>query len=121
VGSRPTSRATCTPSSRLRFFELLFGEAMPIRDAVDLARFLIETTIGFVKFSIARPKTVGGAIAIVAITKHEGFQWVQRLKEFDASCIQLTSTKQLPAARLCPARHLSREPEPSSVQADKLS
>ena len=29
-------------------------------------------------FSIARPKTVGGSIAIAAITKHEGFQWVQR-------------------------------------------
>ena len=59
-------------------FELLFVEAMPIRDAVDLARFLVDTTIGFVKFSIARPKTVGGWIAIAAITKHEGFQWVQR-------------------------------------------
>ena len=44
----------------------------------DPARFLLETTIGFVKFSIARPKTVGGSIAIAAITKHEGFQWVQR-------------------------------------------
>jgi hypothetical protein len=66
-------------------FELLFVEAMPIRDAVDLARFLVETTIGFVKFSIARPKTVGGSIAIAAITKHEGFQWVERQNGFDAS------------------------------------
>jgi hypothetical protein len=63
-------------------FELLFVEAMPIRDAVDLARFLVETTIGFVKFSIARPKTVGGSIAIAAITKHEGFQWVQQQNGF---------------------------------------
>jgi len=66
-------------------FELLFVEAMPIRDAVDLARFLVETTIGFVKFSVARPKTVGGSIAIAAITKHEGFQWVQRQNGFGAS------------------------------------
>jgi hypothetical protein len=66
-------------------FELLFVEAMPIRDAVDLARFLVETTIGFVKFSIVRPKTVGGSIAIAAVTKHEGFQWVQRQNGFDAS------------------------------------
>ena len=65
-------------------FELLFIEAMPIRDAVDLARFLVETTIGFVKVSIARPKTVGGSIAIAAITKHEGFQWVQRQNGFGA-------------------------------------
>ena len=41
-------------------FELLFVEAMPIHDAVDLARFLVETTNGFVRFSVAWPKTVGG-------------------------------------------------------------
>lgn len=58
-------------------YELLFVEAMPMRDAVDLARYLVETTIGFVKYSISRPKTVGGPIQIAAITKHEGFQWIQ--------------------------------------------
>ena len=59
-------------------FELLFVEAMPIQDAVDLARFLVEATISFVKFSVVRPKTVGGPIGIAAITKHEGFRWFQR-------------------------------------------
>lgn len=59
-------------------YELLFIEAMPMRDAIDLARYLVETTIGFVKFSVLRPKTVGGPIEIAAISKHEGFQWVQR-------------------------------------------
>ena len=57
---------------------------MPIRDAVDLARVLLETTIGFVKFSIARPKRPA-ARAIAAITKHEGFQWVQRQDGFQGS------------------------------------
>src|SRR3984893_10447664 len=57
-------------------FELLFVEAMPIQDAVDLARFLVEATISFVKFSVARPKTVGGPIGIAAITKHEGLSLV---------------------------------------------
>jgi hypothetical protein len=66
---------------------LLYVEAMPIRDAVDLARFLVQTTIGFAKLSVARPKTVGGSIAIAAITKHEGFQWVQRQKGFGTSRI----------------------------------
>jgi hypothetical protein len=60
---------------------------MPIHDAVDLARCFVEPTNGFVKFSVARPKTVGGSIAIAAITKHEGFQWVQRQKGFDTSRI----------------------------------
>ena len=58
-------------------YELLFVEAMPMKDAVDLARYLVETTIGFVQFSVSRVKTVGGPIQIAAITKHEGFQWIQ--------------------------------------------
>ena len=58
-------------------YELLFVEAMPIQDAIDLARYLAETTIGFIRFSVPRPKTVGGPIEIAAITKHEGFRWVQ--------------------------------------------
>jgi hypothetical protein len=33
---------------------------VPIQDAVDLARFLVDTTIWFVKFSVGRAKTVGG-------------------------------------------------------------
>ena len=52
--------------------------AMPIQDAIDLARFLVETTIGFVRFAVFLPKSVGGAVEIAAITKHEGFRWVQR-------------------------------------------
>jgi hypothetical protein len=54
--------------------------AMPIQDAVDLARFLVETTIGFIRFAVFLPKSVGGAVGIAAITKHEGFRWVQRKK-----------------------------------------
>jgi hypothetical protein len=46
---------------------------MPIQDAIDLARYLVEVTMGFIKFSIGKqPKTVGGTIEIAAITKHEG-------------------------------------------------
>lgn len=59
-------------------YELLFIEAMPMQDAIDLARYLVDTTIGFVKYSVSRPKTVGGPIEIASISKHEGFQWVQR-------------------------------------------
>jgi hypothetical protein len=52
--------------------------AMPIQDAIDLARFLVETAIGFVRFAVLLPKSVGGAVQIAVITKHEGFCWVQR-------------------------------------------
>jgi hypothetical protein len=50
-----------------------------IHDAIDLARYLVKTAIGFTKFSITKqPKTVGGPIEIAAIIKHEGFRWIQR-------------------------------------------
>jgi hypothetical protein len=46
--------------------------AMPVQDAIDLARYLVETIIGFVRFSLTKqPKGVGGAVEIAAITKHE--------------------------------------------------
>jgi hypothetical protein len=59
-------------------YENLILPAAPIQDAIDLARFMVETTKGFIRFSIKRAKTVGGAVEIAAITKHEGFKWVQR-------------------------------------------
>jgi hypothetical protein len=62
--------------------------AMPIQDAIDLARFLVETTIGFVRFAVFLPKNVGGAVEIAAITKHEGFRWVQRKSFYPADIRQ---------------------------------
>jgi hypothetical protein len=66
-------------------YETLMMPAMPIQDAIDLARYLVETTIGFSKFSIARAKTVGGPVEIAAITKHEGFRWVARKHFYSAT------------------------------------
>jgi hypothetical protein len=65
-------------------YESLILPAAPIQDAINLARFLVETTTGFIQFSITRTKTVGGPVEIAAITKHEGFKWVQR-KHFFSS------------------------------------
>lgn len=45
--------------------------AMPIQDAIDLAEFLVDTTIKISRFAPGAP-TVGGEIGIAAITKHEG-------------------------------------------------
>ena len=66
-------------------YEHLVMPAMPIQDAIDLARYLVETTMGFSKFSIVRTKTVGGPVEIAAITKHEGFRWVVRKHFYSAS------------------------------------
>jgi hypothetical protein len=71
--------------------------AMPIQDAIDLARFLVETTIGLVKFSVNRPqKTVGGPIEIAAITKHEGFKWIQRKHFYRAELNVVASSEPAP-------------------------
>lgn len=60
----------------------LVQPAMPIQDAIDLAHFLVQLTINFVRFSPGH-QTVGGPIEIAAITKHEGFRWVKRKHYFD--------------------------------------
>ena len=59
-------------------YQPLILPAAPIQDAIDLARYLVEVTEGFVKFAVNYTKTVGGPIEIAAITKHEGFKWVKR-------------------------------------------
>lgn len=60
----------------------LLAAPMPIQDAIDLARYLVETTIGFIRF-VPGASTVGGPVDIAAITKHEGFRWVQRKLYYD--------------------------------------
>jgi hypothetical protein len=50
---------------------------MPLQDAIDLAEFMVETTIKFSRF-IPGTATVGGPIEIAAISKHENFRWVRR-------------------------------------------
>jgi len=59
----------------------LVTPGMPIHDAVALARFLADATVGYVRFRAdVQPKTVGGPIDMAVITRHEGFRWVQRKK-----------------------------------------
>jgi len=55
----------------------LWAPAMPIQDAIELADYLVDSTIRFARFRKGY-QTVGGAIDIAAITRHEGFRWVQR-------------------------------------------
>lgn len=61
----------------------LVSPAMPIQDAIDLAQFLVDATIQFVRFSPGSP-TVGGPVEVACITKHEGFRWVARKHYFSS-------------------------------------
>lgn len=60
----------------------MIAAPMPIQDAIDLAEFLVSTTIQFVRFTPG-PPTVAGPIEIATITKHEGFRWVRRKHFFE--------------------------------------
>jgi hypothetical protein len=62
----------------------LVQPAMPFQDAIELAEFLVELTIGFKRFGPGAP-TVGGPIEVAAITKHEGFKWVKRKHYYEAT------------------------------------
>jgi hypothetical protein len=55
----------------------LFHSAMPLQDAIDLVKFMIEVTVGFVRFSPGAP-TVHEPVDVAAINFHEGFRWVLR-------------------------------------------
>ena len=51
--------------------------AMPIQDAIDLVYYLVEVTVGYVRFTPG-PPTVAPPIDVAAITRHEKFKWVRR-------------------------------------------
>lgn len=51
--------------------------AMPVQDAIELVEYLINVTVGYVRF-IPGPPTVAPPIDIAAITRHEDFKWVKR-------------------------------------------
>lgn len=50
---------------------------MPLADAIALADFLANVTAQYSHFLLG-PDTVGGVVDVAAISRHEGFRWVQR-------------------------------------------
>ena len=58
---------------------MLVTPGMPILDAVDVAKFLIETSLTFERLRADRlQKVIGGPVDLAIITRHDGFQWLQR-------------------------------------------
>jgi len=57
---------------------------MPIQDAIDLAEFLVALTTQYTRF-LPGAQTVGGAIELATITKHEGFKWINRKHYFEGA------------------------------------
>jgi hypothetical protein len=65
---------------------------MPVGEVIDLADFLVEATIKFVRFTPGH-QVVGGPIEIAAITRHEGFKWIRRKHHYPQ---ELNITEALP-------------------------
>ena len=57
--------------------------AMPLQDAIDLAQFLADTSIGLSRFTPGWP-TIGGPVDVAAISKHEGYKWIRRKHYYGA-------------------------------------
>ncbi|OIN77969.1 hypothetical protein [Mycobacterium malmoense] len=55
--------------------------AMPLPDAIGLAKFMVETTSGYSHFNLG-PDTVGGPVEVAGISLHEGFKWIARKHYF---------------------------------------
>lgn len=49
---------------------------MPFQDAIDLARFLVNTAINYHRF-LGEPRPIGGRCDIAIIRKRNGFRWLQ--------------------------------------------
>jgi hypothetical protein len=67
----------------------LVTPGMPLQDAIDLAKFLVETAILYDTFTrrngIVR---VGGPVDLAVITRHQGFRWIQRKRLAVASAMR---------------------------------
>jgi hypothetical protein len=71
--------------------------AMPLQDAIELAEFLVNTTIQWVRFAPGAP-TVAGPIEVAAISKHEGFRWIRRKYYFERALNPEETWKKKPQA-----------------------
>ncbi len=57
----------------------LVTPGMPILDAVDVASFLMDTSLTFERLRADKSvKTIGGPVDLAVITRHDGFRWLQR-------------------------------------------
>lgn len=50
---------------------------MPFSDAIALARYLVDVTVGYSRYLLG-PDTVGGVVEVAGINRHEGFRWINR-------------------------------------------
>lgn len=77
LGVQPAQMAQALANVLPQFQLALVFPAMPLQDAIELAEFMVDLTVKYSRFKPGAP-TVGGPIEVAAISKHEGFRWIQR-------------------------------------------
>lgn len=83
LGVDPSQSAQAAAIIQQHLQAPVVADAMPFKDALDLAHFLVETTIKMTRF-MPGPATVGGPIELAGITKHEGFKWIARKHHYNS-------------------------------------
>ena len=62
---------------RNHFSSELFINSMPVKDAIDLATYLVDLTKSYFRFSPGAD-IVGGETDVAVVTRYEGFKWIKR-------------------------------------------
>lgn len=70
----------------------LYHPGMPLGDAISLAKYMVDTTIGFTRFS-AGPNVVGGKSVVAACTKYGGVSFPVISRKLSRSYNASTSCK----------------------------
>jgi hypothetical protein len=76
-GMTPQNVAAMVNVLRPQLTANLVMPTMPVRDAIELADFLVETTKRYFRF-LPGADIVGGETDIAVVTKYEGFKWIRR-------------------------------------------
>jgi len=61
----------------------LVCDTMPVIDAIQLTRYLVNVTKGYFKY-LPGADVVGGETEIATVTRHEGFKWINRKHYYPA-------------------------------------
>jgi hypothetical protein len=77
MGVLPENLPAVITELRARTEVQLVSQTMPVRDAIDLADFLVDTTKRFFRF-LPGADIVGGDTDIAVVTRYEGFKWIKR-------------------------------------------
>ncbi|WP_139174065.1 hypothetical protein [Methylobacterium sp. UNC378MF] len=83
-GVDPNASAQMEAFLRQRLESAFVWPTMPVRDAIDLADFLVETTKRYFRF-LPGADIVGGDTDVAVVTRYEGFKWIRRKHFYPAS------------------------------------